>query len=172
MSLFEQIHTVLRSTGFVTNSQASDLAESVEGLIHNRERLLNARIDALEDRLKGLQAVVTTAKDGTDAMDAEAYGARALSTFEAICAPGLFEPDETEAVDPAHPPTTRLVIERSGNEIRATYSDLPVDIVIVNRAPGAGDDAEPESYTQGYAQGGAGRISDIERHFEDAEAAG
>lgn len=36
MSLFDEIQTSLRSTGFVTNGQASDLAEKVVGCIHIR----------------------------------------------------------------------------------------------------------------------------------------
>ncbi|MCU9527562.1 hypothetical protein [Pseudomonas mosselii] len=171
MSLFDEIQTSLRSTGFVTNGQASDLAEKVVGDIHIRERSLHAQIKALQDSLNGLQALVNTAKEGTEAMDSDEYCARALATFEAICAPGLFQPEETESVEPASPPTARLVVERYGDEVRAAYSDFPVDIVFVNRGQHSDPDAEPESLAECFALGGEGRISDIERYFEDAEVA-
>ncbi|HDS0956852.1 TPA: hypothetical protein QDZ28_000497 [Pseudomonas putida] len=171
MSLFDEIQTSLRSTGFVTNGQASDLAEKVVGCIHVRERNIHAQLKALQDRLNGLQALVNTANEGTEAMDSEEYRARALATFEAICAPGLFEPEVTESVDPAGPPTARLVVERYGNEVRAAYSDFPVDIVFVNRGQHSDPEAEPESLAECFALGGEGRVSDIERYFDDAEVA-
>lgn len=171
MKLFDEIHTSLRSTGFVTNGQASDLAEKVVGSIHLRERQLHAQVKALQDRLNGLQALVNTAKEGTEGMDSDEYRARALATFEAICAPGLFEPEVTESVEPAGPPTTRLVVELYGNEVRAAYSDFPVDVVFVNRGQHSDPGAEPESFAECFALGGEARINDIERYFEDAEVA-
>lgn len=171
MSLHDTIHTTLRSTGFVTNGQASDLAELVEDLIFNREAHLNMHIDALKAQLEGMQALIATAQEGTDKMDAEDYKARAVATFEAISAPGLLLPVEVESLPGAGPKTARMVIDCSGPvTISDAYSDHPLDIVVIVRPLSEESDAKSRNYVKRYCHG-VGKVDEIADAFEEAEAA-
>lgn len=171
MSLHDTIHTTLRSTGYVTNGQASDLAESVENLIYLREAQLNRQIEALKAQLDSLLALISTAQEGTDKMNAEAYNARAVAIFKAISAPGLLLPVDVESLAAAGPKTGRVVIDCTGPiTISDAYSDHPLDIVVIVRPLSQESDAKKHDYLERYCHG-VGKEDAIADAFEEAEAA-
>ncbi|SBW84637.1 hypothetical protein PVE_R2G0611 [Pseudomonas veronii 1YdBTEX2] len=171
MSLHDTIHTTLRSTGFVTNGQASDLAELVEDLIFNREAHLNKHVEALKAQLEGLHALISTAQEDTDKMDAEAYTARAVATFAAISSQGLLLPVEMESLPAAGPKTARVVIDCRGPiTISDAYSDHPLDIVVIVRPLSEEGVAKNLNYMERYCHG-VGKADEIADAFEEAEAA-
>lgn len=170
MSLHDAIHTTLRSTGYVTNGQASDLAEAVEDLIYKREAHIIKHVEALKAQLEGLNALISTAQEGTDKMDAEVYTARAIATFEAISAPGLLLPVEFESQPVAGPKTARVVIDCSGPvSISDAYSDHPMDIVVIVRPLTEEGDNKDLNYLERYCHG-MGKADEIADAFEEAEA--
>lgn len=136
MSLYNQLFSTLRSTGFVTSGQADELADSVGGLIHSREKALYAHIAALQSRLDGFKTMIITANEGTNAMDAAEYSSRAVATFDALSAPGLLDPIELPNLEPAIKPVEvpiRVVIDCVDGVNFTGYSEKPVDILLVRR---------------------------------------
>lgn len=171
MSLHDAIHTTLRSTGFVTNGQASDLAELVEDLIYKREGHLTTHIEALNAQLEGLRALIATAREGTARMDTETYNSRAAATFEAIAAPGLLLPVVMESLPVAGPKTARVVVHCSGPvTISDAYSDHPLDIVMIVRPLSGEDESKNLKHLERYCHG-VGKADEIADAFEAAEAA-
>lgn len=170
MSLHHTIHTTLRSTGYVTNGQATDLAESVEDLIFTRESHLNKHIEALKAQLVGLHALISTAQEGTDKMDAEAYNARTVATFDAISAPGLLLPVDVGSLPAAGPKAARAVIHCTGPiTISDAYSDHPLDILVMVRTLNEEGDAMERDYIERYCHG-LDREDEIADAFEEVEA--
>ncbi|WP_439126262.1 MAG: hypothetical protein ACNJA3_28245 (plasmid) [Pseudomonas rhizophila] len=171
MPLHDTIHNTLRSTGYVTNGQASDLAESVEDLIYMRESHLNKHIAALKAQLDSLHALISTAQEGTDKMNAEAYNARAIAIFKAISSPGLLLPVEMESLPTMEPKPARVVIDCTGPiTISDAYSDHPLDIVVIVRPLSQEGDANKRDYLERYCHG-VGKEDAIADAFEGAEAA-
>ncbi|MCK1788940.1 hypothetical protein [Pseudomonas violetae] len=148
MSLYNDLEKTLRSTGYVTGGQASELAHSVEVFINVREAALLEALTALQARLNTLEGLLATANEGTDAMDAEEYKARGGETMAALSDAGLFQPMDVQAIvsrSTGPQARVRLVIDNTGGTIHTAIANHPLDIVILRR-----DEADVADCQHGY----------------------
>lgn len=180
MSLYDELEKTLRSTGYVTGGQASELAHAVEVLINVREAALVEALTTLQDRLDRVQGLLATANEGTDAMDADEYKVRGVETMEALSEAGLFHPVDVQSIvssSTSPRARVRMVIDNTGGTIHNTYANHPLDMVILRR-----DQADVEDCKYGYvtlegepvalsemSATGYGDNQDVEHYFDEIE---